>query len=288
MNLSLAALLSSIEKVTASITTQLSDADSRSSVIASLTSTQQQSTEMIATAMTEMASSASHVAQSATDAALSTDEADKQSQQVSELILATVSNIEGLATQLEGASAAVSELDSDVHNIARVLDVIGDIAEQTNLLALNAAIEAARAGEQGRGFAVVADEVRNLAGRTQQSTKEIQEMIGNLQSGSQNAIQSILLCAETSQATVSESQTASQALQEVVLSLEAITERSQQIATAAAEQTEVSDDISQRINMIEHSGSELRSVVDETKRSTQTLNQLSEDLSSKVARFEVA
>ncbi|MGR5287231.1 methyl-accepting chemotaxis protein [Vibrio maritimus] len=288
MNLSLASLLSSIEKVTASITSQLSDADSRSSVIASLTSTQQQSTEMIATAMTEMASSASHVAQSATDAAQSTDEADKQSQQVSQLILATVSNIEGLATQLEGASTAVSELDSDVHNIARVLDVIGDIAEQTNLLALNAAIEAARAGEQGRGFAVVADEVRNLAGRTQQSTKEIQEMIGNLQSGSQNAIQSILLCAETSQATVSESQTASQALQEVVLSLEAITEKSQQIATAAAEQTEVSDDISQRINMIEHSGSELRGVVDETKRATQTLNQLSEDLSSKVSRFEVA
>ncbi|MBY6199508.1 methyl-accepting chemotaxis protein [Vibrio hangzhouensis] len=287
MSASLASLLTSIEKVTSSISSQLIESERRASSISALTATQQQSTEMIATAMTEMASSAAHVAQSARDTAVSTDQADRQSQHVSKLILATVSNIEGLAVQLDGASGAVADLDCDVNNIARVLEVIGDIAEQTNLLALNAAIEAARAGEQGRGFAVVADEVRNLAGRTQQSTKEIQQMILNLQAGSQNAIESIQLCAETSQATVVESQTASQALQEVVGSLEAITERSQQIATAAAEQTEVSDDISQRINMIEQSGGELRGVVDLSREATSVLNKLSEELNDNVARFEV-
>ncbi|MGV2990352.1 methyl-accepting chemotaxis protein [Vibrio sp. E150_011] len=287
MNFSLAALLSSIEKVTYSIRNQLTETDKRASSIANLTQTQQQSTEMIATAMTEMASSASHVALSATDTALSTDEADRQSQHVNQLISSAVSNIEGLAYQLEGANTAVSDLDRDVHNIARVLDVIGDIAEQTNLLALNAAIEAARAGEQGRGFAVVADEVRNLAGRTQTSTKEIQDMIANLQSGSINAIQSIRSCTEASKATVVESQAASLALKEVVVSLEKITEMSHQIATAAAEQTEVSDDISHRINFIEQSGGELGAVVEQTCRATRSLGELSEELNEKMKQFNV-
>ncbi|MCL9773564.1 methyl-accepting chemotaxis protein [Vibrio methylphosphonaticus] len=287
MNYSLAALLSSIEKVTGSIGTQLSETDKRALSIATLTQTQQQSTEMIATAMTEMASSASHVAKSATDTALSADEADKQSQHVSLLISSALSNIEGLAHQLDGANTAVSELDSDVNNIARVLEVIGDIAEQTNLLALNAAIEAARAGEQGRGFAVVADEVRSLAGRTQSSTKEIQDMISNLQSGSKKAIQSIQSCTETSQATVEESQTASRALNDVVVSLEKISEMSHQIATAAAEQTEVSDDISVRINLIEQSGGELRGVVEQTRAATRSLGLLSGELTEKMNQFEV-
>jgi methyl-accepting chemotaxis protein len=174
---------------------------------------------MIATAMTEMASSANQVATSANDTARNTDEADKQSQQTQSLIYSTVDNIQGLANQLSTASLAVANLDQDVNNIVKVLDVIGDIAEQTNLLALNAAIEAARAGEQGRGFAVVADEVRKLAGRTQDSTKEIQNMISNLQQGSRHAIQTMEICAETSQSTVTQSQSASEALQQIVTAL---------------------------------------------------------------------
>ncbi|MEZ9366727.1 methyl-accepting chemotaxis protein [Vibrio sp. 10N.286.49.E11] len=287
MSKSLAELVSNLDASMLALRGELQRVEDRAGSIGQLTDTQQQSTEMIATAMTEMASSANNVAASASDTARNTDEADKQSQHTQQLIHNTVDNIQGLAGQLGTASEAVANLDNDVNNIAKVLDVIGDIAEQTNLLALNAAIEAARAGEQGRGFAVVADEVRNLAGRTQSSTKEIQLMINNLQEGSRNAIQTMEVCAATSESTVTESQNASEALQQIVVALESITSMSHQIATAAAEQTQVSDDISKRINMIEESGNQLSNVVTESHNSTQTLASLSNELEAWVNRFEV-
>ncbi|CAK3900524.1 methyl-accepting chemotaxis protein [Vibrio sp. 10N.222.52.C3] len=287
MSKSLAELVSNLDASMLALRGELQRVEDRAGSIAQLTETQQQSTEMIATAMTEMASSANNVADSASDTARNTDEADKQSQHTQRLIHNTVDNIQGLAGQLGTASEAVANLDNDVNNIAKVLDVIGDIAEQTNLLALNAAIEAARAGEQGRGFAVVADEVRNLAGRTQSSTKEIQLMINNLQEGSRNAIQTMEVCAATSESTVTESQNASEALQQIVVALESISSMSHQIATAAAEQTQVSDDISKRINMIEESGNQLSNVVTESHSSTQTLASLSNELEAWVNRFEV-
>ncbi|HFQ5294235.1 methyl-accepting chemotaxis protein [Vibrio vulnificus] len=287
MSLSLAEMISNLERSMHALRDELASVESRSDTISNLTATQQQSTAMIATAMTEMASSANHVADSASDTANNTDEADKQSKHTQVLIHNTVSNIQGLASQLGTASQAVADLDKDVNNIVKVLDVIGDIAEQTNLLALNAAIEAARAGEQGRGFAVVADEVRNLAGRTQSSTKEIQLMINNLQQGSRNAIQTMEICAETSQSTVVESQTASEALQQIVQALESISTMSQQIATAAAEQTQVSDDIAQRINMIEDSGNQLTTVVTESHNSTRSLATLANQLENWVNKFSV-
>ncbi|MEZ8170237.1 methyl-accepting chemotaxis protein [Vibrio tasmaniensis 1F-187] len=287
MSQSLAELVSNLNSSMLALRGELQCVEDRAGSIAQLTETQQQSTEMIATAMTEMASSANNVADSAGDTARNTDEADKQSQHTQLLIHNTVDNIQGLAGQLGTASEAVANLDNDVNNIVKVLDVIGDIAEQTNLLALNAAIEAARAGEQGRGFAVVADEVRNLAGRTQSSTKEIQLMINNLQEGSRNAIQTMNVCAATSESTVAESQNASEALQQIVIALESISSMSHQIATAAAEQTQVSDDISKRINMIEESGNQLSDVVTESHNSTQTLASLSNELETWVNRFEV-
>ncbi|WP_187992683.1 methyl-accepting chemotaxis protein [Vibrio harveyi] len=287
MSQSLAKMVTNLDESMHALRSELSAVESRSNSIADLTMSQQQSTAMIATAMTEMASSANHVASSASDTAQNTDEADKQSQHTQSLIHSTVDNIQGLATQLNTASKAVADLDQDVNSIVKVLDVIGDIAEQTNLLALNAAIEAARAGEQGRGFAVVADEVRNLAGRTQDSTKEIQQMISNLQEGSRNAIHTMEICAETSERTVTESMNASEALQQIVTALESITAMSQQIATAAAEQTQVSDDIAHRINLIEESGSQLNTVVTESQSSTQTLASLADELEGWVNKFSV-
>ncbi len=287
MSQSLATMVTNLEKSMHALRAELFAVEARSNTIADLTVSQQQSTAMIATAMTEMASSANHVANSASDTANNTDEADKQSQHTQKLIHNTVENIQGLASQLNTASKAVADLDQDVNNIVKVLDVIGDIAEQTNLLALNAAIEAARAGEQGRGFAVVADEVRNLAGRTQDSTKEIQYMISNLQEGSRNAIHTMEICAETSESTVTESKNASEALQQIVTALESITTMSQQIATAAAEQTQVSDDIALRINLIDESGGQLNSVVTESQSSTQSLASLANELEGWVNKFSV-
>ncbi|ENO8416788.1 cache domain-containing protein [Vibrio mimicus] len=287
MSSSLADLVTKLEHSMVALRAELAGAGTRAKSIAELTDNQQQSTAMIATAMTEMASSATQVADSARDTASNTDQADQQSKHTQKLIHNTVINIQGLAAQLQTASTAVADLDQDVNNIAKVLDVIGDIAEQTNLLALNAAIEAARAGEQGRGFAVVADEVRNLAGRTQTSTKEIQQMIHNLQEGSRNAIQTIQVCGQTSRSSVQESENAASSLALIVGALESVSSMSHQIATAAAEQTQVSDDISRRINMIEESGTELSRVVTESHNSTQTLTKLARELEQWAAHFSV-
>lgn len=287
MSRSLAKMVTHLTDSMGNLREELEQVQIRANRVDQLTLTQHQETEMIATAMTEMSSSASSVAQSAQQTAHNTEEADSQSQRSQALIFTTVDNIEGLAAQLHTASEAVSQLDSDVNSIAKVLNVIGEIAEQTNLLALNAAIEAARAGEQGRGFAVVADEVRNLAGRTQGSTKEIQLMIANLQSGSHKAISTMEICGETSQNTVVESKNAADAIQQIVSALSMITEMSHQIATAANEQTQVGDDISNRINTIEESGHQLTALASKNQQSTKNLSQLANDLESWMGKFTV-
>ncbi|QUM75558.1 cache domain-containing protein [Moritella sp. 24] len=287
MNMSLSQLIQHLSEATNSLKAELIESDNRSKVISELTETQRQSTAMIATAMTEMASSANGVADSAQATALNTVDADKQSVDTHNIINATVNNIQGLAQQLNTASTAVAALDNDVNKITKILEVIGDIAEQTNLLALNAAIEAARAGEQGRGFAVVADEVRNLAGRTQDSTKEIQQMVTNLQTGSRNAISTMDICAETSANTVGESQHASEALAKIVVVLETISTMSHEIATASAEQKEVGEDIAMRVNMIEESSCQLSTTVAGGTQSSQVLVKLMDDLVRELDKFQV-
>ncbi len=287
MNLYLADLIEHLTRSMNALKTELSYAHSRSGNVSQLAEEQHQSTEMVATAIAKMASSVNDVVESAQQTAINTDNADKQSVHTQELINTTVSNIEGLAEQLSTAGTAVAKLDGEVNCIAKVLDVIGDIAEQTNLLALNAAIEAARAGEQGRGFAVVADEVRNLAGRTQGSTKEIQQMISNLQEGSHNVSSIMAICAETSKNTVLGSKNASDALLQIVTYLDTISSMSHQIANASKEQKYVSEDVTQRINIIEESGQKLAKVVADSQDSTKTLTVLANELETWLNKFQV-
>ena len=287
MQASLREIMHSVTIATAELRNEATSADGRSSQVDQVSNIQRSETDMVATSMTEMSSSARTVAESANNAAASTQEADAQGQRAQNIVLSSVSSIEGLASQIDEAAQVIGELGRDVDNIVSVLDVIRGIAEQTNLLALNAAIEAARAGEQGRGFAVVADEVRNLAKRTQDSTAEIQQMIERLQSGSKKAVTSMENSKTSSIETVSGAQEAAQALQQIADSLGTITEMNHQIASAADEQTKVGDDISHRINSIADSSHQAAELARENRASTNVIMDLADNLEQQVRKFKV-
>ncbi|MCE0558223.1 methyl-accepting chemotaxis protein [Motilimonas sp. E26] len=288
MQASLRDIMNSVAAATAELRNEATNADSRSSQVDQVSDVQRSETDMVATSMTEMSSSARTVAESANNAAASTQEADAEGQRAQNIVLSSVSSIEGLASQIDEAAQVIGELGRDVDNIVSVLDVIRGIAEQTNLLALNAAIEAARAGEQGRGFAVVADEVRNLAKRTQDSTAEIQQMIERLQSGSQKAVSSMENSKTSSIDTVSGAQEAAQALQQIADSLGTITEMNHQIASAADEQTKVGDDISHRINAIADSSHQAAELARENRASTNVIMDLADNLEQQIRKFKVS
>jgi methyl-accepting chemotaxis protein len=168
-----------------------------------------------------------------------------------------------------------------------VLDVIRGIAEQTNLLALNAAIEAARAGEQGRGFAVVADEVRNLAQRTQESTAEIQQIIENVQTGAKDAVSAMEQGSESTATCVEQANIAGAALDEITMAVNEIHMMNTQIATAAEEQTTVSEDISKNINEISHATTEIHTNIRQFNELANSLAQMAEELNTITTKIKV-
>ncbi|CRZ86674.1 methyl-accepting chemotaxis protein [Vibrio cholerae] len=185
------------------------------------------------------------------------------------------------------ASSVIAKLEGDVNNITSSLAVIQDIAEQTNLLALNAAIEAARAGEQGRGFAVVADEVRKLASRTQESTQQIHTMIQQLKAGSDAAVKAMESSQQRSITTVREANAAAEALQKIQASIGTIMDMNALIATATEEQSIVGQEISQRIVVISDQSSESADLANQNRQGSQTLNGRAHELYELVARFKV-
>jgi methyl-accepting chemotaxis protein len=243
--------------------------------------------DLIATAMNEMSATAQEVAQSAAAAVGSAQSVNDETVSGRMLVESQVGSIQRLSGEIDQSVAVINKLASDSASISQVLDVIKGIAEQTNLLALNAAIEAARAGEQGRGFAVVADEVRNLAKRTQQSTEEIESMIAKLQGGVGAAVKAMNASHQMANTTVSESGKVQQALENILGAVGMIVDQNQQIATAAEEQTAVAQDIDQNIVEISQAGERTAEGASQTEQASRELSGLVARLKQLISAFRV-
>lgn len=247
---------------------------------------QQNEIAQATTAVTEMTATAQEVSRNAQEAAGQTTQANNEATSGQRIVQQTAGTISGLAAEIEKASTVISELDADSTNIGSVLDVIKGIAEQTNLLALNAAIEAARAGEQGRGFAVVADEVRSLAGRTQQSTAEIQEMIERLQSRAKEAVAVMEQSQVQAQSSVEQATQAGESLEAIMQAVTSANDMNALIATAAEEQHAVAEEINGNIININEVAEESAAGVQQTMSASTTLSELAERLREMVGNFK--
>ena len=249
---------------------------------------QQADLDSIATAMNEMTATVAEVASNTSHAAQASDEARENAQSGNRVVDQTLNSISHLATQIESASAVMSQLDSDSQEVGHVLEVIRGIAEQTNLLALNAAIEAARAGDLGRGFAVVADEVRTLARRTQDSTEEIREIIERLQNRSREAVGVMHESRDLAQESVDQTREAGAALDRIVASVQTIRDMSTQIATASEQQSAVAADIDQRVINVASVANETTNAANETVSATREISREIDHLYELMSRFRTA
>lgn len=282
-----------IQEVVAQVTgftAQLASAATQMAAITETTSagakTQHEQTDQVATAVTQMGLTVQEVARNAGEAANAATHADGETANGRDVVAKTVDSINSLAREIDTVSQAIHRLGTDSDNIGKVLDVIKSIAEQTNLLALNAAIEAARAGEQGRGFAVVADEVRTLASRTAQSTREIQQMIERLQTGSRAAVKAMEGGRTMAQATVKQAATAGESLDMIAGAVSTITTMNTQIATAMEQQNVVVENINKNIVNISMVSDQTAEGAQQTAKASDELSHLAVDLQKLLAQFK--
>lgn len=274
-----------------SATAQVATAAEQSSAVALQTSNnvvqQRQGTDQVVTAISEMSATVKDVARSTTDAAEMSQRVNASTMQGKAEIENTISLIKGLEVQAEQTSRIIEDLKGESYSISSVLDVIRGVAEQTNLLALNAAIEAARAGEQGRGFAVVADEVRNLAKKTQDSTVSIQKMIANLQSGSDRAATSMQETLGKAQEGASNVVRAGELLEEIAEGIATISDSNIQVASAAEQQSQVAEEIHRNVNDINTLVIQVSAGAEQTAVTSRELARLAEQQQGLVGRFKV-
>ncbi|BDM64903.1 methyl-accepting chemotaxis protein [Shewanella sp. NFH-SH190041] len=284
---SLNALVTDITTSVGQLSTAAKDMSTISEQSADGMSQQLNEINQVATAMNQMQSTLQEVASNTTAAAEAANHALSASKEGTDIVQNTVLSIDGVAKQLTSASDVVQQLEQDSKNISIVLDVIRGIAEQTNLLALNAAIEAARAGEQGRGFAVVADEVRTLAQRTQKSTEEISHTIEMLQNRTAQADQAMQLSQEQMKSSLTLAEDAGKSILSINHAVNIITDMNNQIASATEEQNVVANELNRNITIIQSYADDNTQGTQKTASTCQDLNRLATDLIGSIRSFDL-
>ncbi|WP_404942765.1 methyl-accepting chemotaxis protein [Pseudomonas protegens] len=243
--------------------------------------------EQAATAVNEMTSAVEEVARNAVSTSEASQSATTSAGDGRDRVQETVSAIERMTSDVQSTANLIGDLANESRDIGKVLDVIRGLADQTNLLALNAAIEAARAGEAGRGFAVVADEVRALAHRTQQSTSEIERMVGSIQSGTEHAVDSMRNSTERAESTLDIARSAGLSLDTINSAINEINERNLVIASAAEEQAQVAREVDRNLVNIRDLSVQSTTGANQTRSASSELSTLAIDLNNLVSRFQL-
>ncbi|SMF33965.1 methyl-accepting chemotaxis protein [Alteromonadaceae bacterium Bs31] len=284
----LGGMIGHLKQIAISISAESDQLAEQTNSMMTISIDQDKEVDQIATAVTEMSQSTREVASNAEQAAAAAKTADTSGREATKNIEDSFEEMAKLGREIDNASNVIAKVGESVNDISGVLQVIESIAEQTNLLALNAAIEAARAGEQGRGFAVVADEVRTLASKTQGSTDEIQQMIGNLQKAAATAVEVMQVSASTSQSTDVSFHKTAEALNGIIASVSAISDMNVQIAVAVDQQTAVGEHISHRVTEISSKANQGKDIASLNNQTVTVLSDKVSQLNDIIAKFKLS